>query len=273
MSAVDGPGPSDPRLLDGRTSSERQLPETRNSSERRRPEANNARRATRKRVGKRVWKRLLYLKFLLLQRHRYGRLVLEWVDGRPFLVLPQVFNPGLFASGRLLARVLQHREDLLTPGARVLDLGTGSGIGAISAAGKAGSVVATDINPQAVRCARINVILNGVEQQVEVRPGDLFAPLAPEERFDVVLFNPPYYRGAPRDALDQAWRSPDVLERFACQLPDVLARGGYALVVLSSDGEQAAFVQAFEARGLRVDVVAGQDLLNETLTVYRVRRA
>src|SRR2546421_477250 len=114
-----------------------------------------------------VWKRLLYARFLLFQRHRYGRLVLERVSGQPLLVLPQVFNPGLFASGRLLAEQIAQRTDLLSPGARVLDLGTGSGICAFAAAGKAHSVLATDINPQAVRCARINVLLNQLEQRVD----------------------------------------------------------------------------------------------------------
>ena len=218
-----------------------------------------------------VWKRLLFARFLIFQRHRYGRLVLERVNGRPCLVLPQVFNPGLFASGRLLAQEVERRTDLLSPGARVLDLGTGSGICAIAAARKARSVLAVDINPQAVRCARINILLNQVERHVEVRCGDLFAPLGPEERFDVVLFNPPYYRGRPRDQLDQAWRSPDVLDRFACQLPRVLAPSGYALVVLSSDGEQAAFLNAFRANGLGYEIVTRRDLLNETLTVYRVQ--
>ena len=217
-----------------------------------------------------VWKRVLYARFLLLQRHRYGRLVLEWVNGRPLVVLPQVFNPGLFASGRLLAQEVERRTDLLAPSARVLDLGTGSGLCAIAAAARAQTVVASDINPQAVRCARINALLNQVEHKVDVRCGDLFAPLTPGERFDVVLFNPPYYRGQPRDPLDQAWRSPDVLERFARHLPRVLNPGGYALVVLSSDGEQNAFLDAFRANGLGCQIVAGRDLLNETLTVYRV---
>jgi release factor glutamine methyltransferase len=217
---------------------------------------------------RRLWKRLLFAKFLLVQRHRYGRLALEWVGGRPFLVLPQVFNPALFASGQLLAQEIARRTDLLAPGARVLDLGTGSGIGAIFAAPRAGSVLATDINPHAVRCARINVLLNGLEDRVEVRQADLFDGLA--ECFDLVLFNPPYYRGAPRDALDQAWRSSDVLERFACQLPRALGPGGYALVVLSSDGEQAAFLESFRSNGLTCEIVARRDLLNETLTVYRV---
>jgi HemK-related putative methylase len=219
-----------------------------------------------------VWKRLLYAWFLLAQRHRYGRLSLEHVDGRPLVVLPEVFNPGLFASGRLLASLVQARGDLLAAGMRVLDLGTGSGIGAIAAATQAQRVLATDINAEAVRCARINALLNHVDDRIEVRRGDLFEPLTPDEQFDLVLFNPPYYRGQPRDALDQAWRSPDVIERFAAGLPNVLAPGGQALVVLSSDGEHGAFLDALTRHDLEIAVVVRHDLLNETLSVYRVSR-
>ncbi len=63
--------------------------------------------------------------------------------------------------------------------------------------GYARRVVAVDINPAAVRCAQINALLNQLEQRIEVRRGDLFAPVA-GERFDLVLFNPPFLRGAPR---------------------------------------------------------------------------
>ena len=45
--------------------------------------------------------------------------------------------------------------------------------------------------------------------QIDVRQGDLFDPVA-GERFDVMLFNPPYYRGVPRDELDHAWRCADI---------------------------------------------------------------
>jgi len=148
-------------------------------------------------------------------------------------------------------------------------MGTGSGIGAILAAQQASRVVAVDLNPAAVRCARINAMLNGVEDRVEVREGDLFAPIG-SEQFDVVLFNPPYYRGQPRDAVDLAWRSPDVVERFAADLQRHLRPGGYALIVLSSDGEATTFLQSFQEQGLSVAALAKRDLINETLAIYRL---
>jgi release factor glutamine methyltransferase len=203
----------------------------------------------------------------LWAHRRYDRLVLERVAGQPLLVLPGVFNPRLLRTGEYLALCLDRH--LVPPGSRVLDMGTGSGIGALFAAREAGQVVAVDINPAAVRCARINALLSGSEDRVEVRQGDLFEPVR-GERFDVVLFNPPYYRGTPRDDLDRAWRADSVIERFAAQVGEHLSPGGWALVILSSDGEEGAFMKEFAANGLRVEVVARRDLINEVLTVYRL---
>ena len=87
----------------------------------------------------------------------------------------------------------------------------------------------------------------------------------------MVLFNPPYYRGVPRDALDRAWRSTDVPERFAAGLASHLAPGGYGLVVLSSDGDDQAFLQALERNGLSTETVAMRDFTNEVMRVYEVR--
>jgi release factor glutamine methyltransferase len=148
-------------------------------------------------------------------------------------------------------------------------MGTGSGVGAVVAAKWASRVVAVDINPEAVRCARINALLNHVEDRVEVFQGDLFAPVH-DRGFDLVLFNPPYFRGRPEGALDQAWRATDVVERFAAGLRDHLRPGGHALVVLSSDGDGAAFLQSFRANGLAIAVVAERDLINEVLTIYKL---
>ena len=213
-----------------------------------------------------LWRRLLQARFRLFQSHRYDRLILETISGKPFLVLPQVFNPALFATSRLFAEALDAR--LIPPGSTVLDMGTGSGIAAIFAAQWAERVVAVDINPFAVRCARINALLNCVEDRVEVLQGDLFAPVQ-GRRFDVALFNPPFYRGAPRDDLDAAWRSIDALDRFAAGLRDHLAPGGWALVILSSNGETESFLRAFRAGDFAVETVAERDVISERLLIYR----
>jgi ribosomal protein L11 methyltransferase len=78
-------------------------------------------------------------------------------------------------------------EDRVRPGARVLDLGTGSGILAIAAAKLgAGRVLALDTDPQAVSVARENVYRNGVADRVRVARGSLAQAIG---RFDVVVVN------------------------------------------------------------------------------------
>ena len=220
-------------------------------------------------LTRRAWRAVLRVKLALVDRRKYASVQLETVAGLPIVVLPDVFNPKLLRSGEFLVAQL-HRTDLLPRGVRVLDLGSGAGAAGILAARRGCAVTAVDINPAAVRCTRVNALLNDVE--IDVRAGDLFAPLA-DALFDVVLFNPPYYRGTPTSALDHAWRSPNVIERFAAHLGEHLAEGGQALIVLSSDGEERAFVRTLEANGWQCQVAAERDFVNERMRVYRVARA
>ncbi len=196
------------------------------------------------------------------------RMVVEVQDGRPLIVLPGVFNGVRLRTGAFLAATLD--PTLIPAGAHVLDLGTGSGIGALAAARWAGRVIATDINPEAVRCAAINALLQHVEHIVETRVGDLFAPVYGEQ-FDVILFNPPFYRGQPRDMPDHAWRSPDVFDRFLQALPAYLRENGRAVVVLSSDGDIAG--ASGNAEHVQVRLLRRRDFVNEILSVYELRAA
>jgi HemK-related putative methylase len=212
----------------------------------------------------RAW---LTLRYQVLSR-RYNRLTLEALDGVPLLVLPQVFNPVLLRTGAFMARALAQQS---LADRAVLDMGTGSGIGAVFAARGGARVTAVDINAEAARCARINALMNHVDDRVDVRQGDLFEPVR-GQRFDLVLFNPPFYRGVPSDNLDHAWRGLDVFERFAGGLADMLTPSGHALLVLSSDGDCHELLAELAAAGFRNEVVEQKDLINEVLTIYAVRR-
>lgn len=205
-------------------------------------------------------------------RRRYGKLVLEEIDGVPLLVLPEVFNPVITVTGAFMARALV--TFLLIPQSKgpveVLDLGTGSGVGAIFAARLGAVVKAVDINPEAVRCARLNALLNRLEDQIEVYYGDLFEPVV-NQKFDVILFNPPFYRGQARDNLDQAWRGEDIFERFSSQLRDMLKPDGQAILVLSSLGRCDDLLQQLRTNEFEIEIVTQMDMLHEIATIYRVR--
>lgn len=211
--------------------------------------------------------RARYVFYKLFLKKRYDGFVLENVCAAPLLIAPGVLNPRLMRTGAFLAEQLE--VQLGARCAEVLDMGTGSGVCAIVAARHARSVVAVDINPDAVRCARINVLMNKLDNRVEVLEGDLFAPVA-GRRFDVILFNPPFLRGVPRDDADRAWRSTDVAERFAAQLRDHLTPSGFALVLLSSFGGAAEFLEQFQHHDFELTVAAEREYVNERVAIFKI---
>nr|WP_206440211.1 HemK2/MTQ2 family protein methyltransferase [Streptomyces scabichelini] len=149
--------------------------------------------------------------------------------------------PGVYAPQGdtwLLARAL--RLAAMRPGARVLDVGTGTGaLALVAAQAGAGRVTAVDVSARAVLAARLNAAVR--RQPVRVVRGDLMRPVTGEE-FDVVLANPPYVpapgRSTPRRGPALAWDAGDngraLVDRLCAAAPPCLAPGGMLLMVHSS---------------------------------------
>ena len=234
------------------------------------PSAQQSLRIARAPLLSRLIGKAMALGYRLVGKDRYDDYRLERISGSPFLVMPSVFNPKVPRTGEFLASML----DSKTVGRdfSVLDMGTGSGVCAVFAAKHAARVVAVDINPAAVRCAGINVLLNHVNDKVDVRQGDLFSSV-PGEQFDLILFNPPFLRGTPNDDRDRAWRSSDVAERFSSGLSNALKPSGFALVLLSTFGDAAHFLEQFYGAGLRISVLAERRFVNEKLTIFKLQRS
>ena len=95
------------------------------------------------------------------------------------------FGTGFHPTTRMCLEAL---EEHLSYGAKVLDVGTGSGILAIAAAKLgAGAVLALDTDALAVRIAKENVLANGVRKTVEVKEGSL--EMAKGALFDLIVVN------------------------------------------------------------------------------------
>ncbi len=221
-------------------------------------------------LRRRAWRAFYRARYLAVQRRRLARVDRVTVAGITVNVEPGVFHPGLFLSSELLVEAV--RQASILPDARILDIGTGTGIVALAAAERPSQVVAVDIDARAVDCARANVMLAGRADRVEVRAGDLFEPCG-DERFDLVLFNPPYLGRAPgAGPLATAFVAPpDLGRRFALGLGDHLPEGGAALVVLSTNGEPDEFLGPLWELGLEISVAARRDRGSEVLTVWRAQ--
>jgi len=173
------------------------------------------------------------------------------------ITLPGVFQPR--TDSWMLAEAL---GDVMPPGARVLDLCTGSGVLAITAAlHGASAVTAVDVSRRSVATVRLNAALNGV--RVRALRGDLFGAV-PGERFDVVVSNPPYVpdaRATPPDTgANRAWDAGldgrVVLDRICRDAAGHLEPGGVALLVHSSICGEQQTLEALRAQGLDASVLA-----------------
>jgi release factor glutamine methyltransferase len=175
------------------------------------------------------------------------------------VALPGVFRP--ISDTWLLADALDREP--LPPGARVLDLCSGSGALAIRAAGRDPSrvVVAVDVSRRAVLTIRLNAALNGV--RVDARRGDLFGAVA-GERFDAIVSNPPYVPAAtdelpargPARAWDAGRDGRALLDRICAGAAQHLNPGGVLLLVHSSLLGYEPTARALG--GLEVDIAASE---------------
>jgi methylase of polypeptide subunit release factors len=222
------------------------------------------------RVRRRAWRGWYRARWIAWQRRELQQTRVRSVRGLELVVVPGVLDPALFFSGEVLVDALQRA---VRPGCVVLDLGTGSGIGAIAAAfAGAEHVVATDVDPAATRCARANVVLHELEERVQVRQGDLFQPVAGEQ-FDVIAFNPPWLTSPQGHRLSVALTDPGTLaRRFAEGLGAHLAPGGVGLMVLSTSGRADAWLSPLEAAGYALDADIVRERGSETLTAWTIRR-
>lgn len=172
------------------------------------------------------------------------------------VTLPGVFRP--ISDSWLLADALE--AETLPPGARVLDLCSGSGAIAISAARRA-EVTAVDVSRRAVATIRLNALLNRVK--VRAVRGDLLEAVA-GERFDAIVSNPPYVpapsdelpAGGPQRAWDAGRDGRALLDRICRQAPLHLRPGGVLLVVHSSLLGYERTAELLAAGGLQVDLAA-----------------
>lgn len=214
---------------------------------------------------KRIYNLYLRFKYRLLHSRLCHKVVLENISGVPIVVLPDVMNPRIFRSGQFLAQSLN--SQIIPNAAKVLDMGTGSGVGAVFAAKCAAKVVAVDINPAAIRCTRINALLNNLDDIIEVRQGNLFEPLQ-AERFDVILFNPPYLMGYPKNIFEHAFFGEEIIEEFASRLNGYLEPDGKAFVLLSTMADLDRNRNSFDKNGFRLEIQCERHYINETLFLY-----
>jgi release factor glutamine methyltransferase len=158
--------------------------------------------------------------------------------------------------------------EMLADGARVADVGTGSGAVALALAQERPDldVVATDVSADALLVARANASRLGLGERVEFREGDLLAGVG---RLDAVLSNPPYVAEAERATLapeitrheppGALFAGEDGLDVIRRLVPAARAAGAELLAIEVGEGQAAAVGGLMRMAGFTT-VVARRDL-------------
>ena len=195
----------------------------------------------------------------LVRRRALAEPVAYLVGHREFFALDFCVTPDVLVprpeTESLVLQLIAAAKSLSNP--RILDVGTGSGCIAIAAAVNVpGAIVtATDISARALDVARENARRHKVAERVRILEGDLFAPLPRDDRFEIVVSNPPYVADGemetlsadirlhePHLALRAGPQGLDVLTPLIAEAPWRLSPGGLLLIEIAP--EQAPAVTA-----------------------------
>ena len=198
-------------------------------------------------------------------------MTIVYYKDKTFTIDPEVYEPA--EDTFLLADNLDVRD-----GERVLELGTGCGLFAVLAARAGARVVATDINPLVLACARKNADAHGASDLIDFRLGNLFEPVD-GDKFDLVIFNPPYLPVLDDEAIgnniDLAWEAgPDgraVIDPFLEGLPTHIVENGRALFVQSSLSNIAKTLLFLRTRDFKVDVVSRKLPFEELFLIHAAK--
>jgi len=125
-------------------------------------------------------------------------------------------------------------KQIVKRGDKVLDMGAGSGIQAITALEITGDVTAVDINPKALEK------IKNEQPWVKALESDLFKNLNFNDKFDVIIFNPPYLPRDSREPKDSSLSTTggkeghEIIQKFLKQARSHLEPQGIILLIYSS---------------------------------------
>jgi release factor glutamine methyltransferase len=156
----------------------------------------------------------------------------------------------------------------------VVEVGCGAGLGAVIAASRARLVLAVDISREAVKNTRRNLQKNGLERTSEVFQSDLLSAISAENRFSMILFNPPYLPADGNNTeLDHmhigGQEGGELTQRLIIEASHRLLDGGRLFLVVSSLANTNAIMKTLESNGFKTERLAEMFLFFERIQILK----
>lgn len=179
-----------------------------------------------------IIKRMLFAVLSRAYKHYSSKTRTYDFDELKIKILPGVFHPGFFFSTKFL---ISYLDKFNLKEKQLLELGAGSGMISIYCVKKGANVTASDISLSAIENIEINASLNNYS--IKVVHSDLFDSI-PEQEFDFIIINPPYFPQNPKNESEFAWfcgSDFQYFEKLFAQIKNFLYPPTTALMVLSED--------------------------------------
>ncbi len=151
-------------------------------------------------------------------------------------------------------------------------MGTGTGIQGILAGSISTDVTAVDVNPFAVKCAKMNVETNQLSSRVKVIESDLFENI--RGKFDVIIFDLPFRWSKPRDIWERSSADEDytTMKTFFSQVKNYLNAKGRILIHFGTSGDISYLKNLIRKNGFKRKQILKNNKEGWTYFTFRLNR-
>jgi len=189
-------------------------------------------------------------------------------------IYPQVYEPSE-DSFQLLESIDFKKGD------NIFEIGTGTGIISLYLCMNNANIICSDINPYAIKNTKENFKINREKMKgnYEVRFGDMFNVLKKDEKFDLIIFNPPYLPKLINSKIKDKWFNIAVeggitglkfTKKFILEISKYLKENGSAYFVYSSESDENKLKEVLLDTKLNYSIINSINYNSEELRIYRI---
>jgi release factor glutamine methyltransferase len=201
-------------------------------------------------------------KYLSKERsYNYGGITIK--------ILPGVFHPAFFFSTKFL---LKHLEQFDLKGKKILELGAGSGLISFTTEKNGADVVATDLSEVAIKGLQLNK--EKLQSKITITKSDLFDQI-PQQQFDFIIINPPYYPKNPTTESELAWFCGKHFEYFVklfSQLNPFVNPSVEIIMILSEECDILTIEKIAAAHGFNLKESNRKKIWWEWNFIFKIKR-